>query len=96
MFIRCKGYLTIESSFVFSIIIILYYFMVIGSFTLFSRCFQSQKEYILNMNEARITNESDENREVIYDDAPYENMMIEGGVWRINPLILIMEDGNGY
>lgn len=91
----CKGYLTVESSFVFSIILILYYLIVIAAFTLFSRCYESQKEYILNLNQARITNEGNENHEVIYDRLPYENLLTEGGVWRINPLVQLMEGRNG-
>lgn len=65
---RLKAYMTIEASFVFSILIVLYYLIVMASITLFFRCIDGNKMYISELREARLTYKEGSYGEVIYNE----------------------------
>lgn len=90
-----KAYLTLEASFVVPIITIVFYLIVIGGILLFTRCIDSQKLFVKSLYEARITANIYDTREVIYGDMEYGEMLLEGGVHRINPLSRISEERYG-
>ncbi|MCR5503630.1 MAG: hypothetical protein K6F53_11535 [Lachnospiraceae bacterium] len=71
-----NGYLTTESSFVFSMCILLYFLIIMAGLLLFARCLTSQNDYIIGMRGARFTEAGDAYGEVIYgmerfDARPY-------------------------
>lgn len=82
---RVKAYLTVEGNFVFSMILFLYYFILMIAFVMFARCLKSQNDFIKGIRDARFTYES-----VLYNEVIYE--MTEDdpdtycGVRVINPL----------
>lgn len=89
---RFRAYLSIEAEIVFSIIIVLYYLIVILAVTLFSGCIRSQNTFIEDLRRVRFTNESEEYGEVIYGLMERDRLITSGGVIRINPLNRISEE----
>ncbi len=61
-----NGYMTVEASFVFPLLILLYFLVVMTGFLLTSRCLTSQNDSILALRGARFTDGCEGYGEVIY------------------------------
>lgn len=67
-----NGYMTTESSFVFSMCILLYFLIIMAGLLLFARCLTSQNDYIIGMRGARFTEAGDAYGEVIYGEERFD------------------------
>lgn len=64
---KMNGFFSYEGSVVFSIIIFIYYLVILSSLLLLERCLCSQNDYIIGMRMASFSGMGEEYGEVIYD-----------------------------
>lgn len=83
---KFNAYMTVEGSFLFSMILGLYYLMIILSLILFAKCINSQRDYLKAFYEIRFTMNSEENHGVIYAEADGGEYINENGMVHIDPL----------
>lgn len=81
-----KAYMTVEGSFIFSMILGMYYLVIVVSITLFAKCIDSQKDYLKAFYDSRFTIVSEDVSGVIYVDSKAGNYIGENGMTNIDPL----------
>lgn len=82
-----KGYLSLEGSFVFPIVLVIFYLVIIGAISLFMRCIDASTDYIKELHSARGMN----NEEIIYENMYGYYGDTAAGVHYINPLMKLEE-----
>ena len=65
---RISAYMSVESSVIFSIVIMLYYLVIISSMLLLDRCLLAQNDYIVALRGALFSDGREEYGEVIYGE----------------------------
>lgn len=65
---RISAYMSVESSVIFSIVIMLYYLVIISSMLLLDRCLLAQNDYIVALRGAMFSDGREEYGEVIYGE----------------------------
>lgn len=93
MFRRLNAYLTVEASYIFSIIIALYYLIIVLAFYLFAGCINSQNLFFESLHTARFTYSSTMYNEVIYGDMDSGAGSDFGNVRSINPIAELRATG---
>ncbi|MBD5547661.1 MAG: hypothetical protein HDQ97_09715 [Lachnospiraceae bacterium] len=72
---KCKGYFTVEASFIMPIVLILYLLIILSALFLYCRCAISQDNFLLAMRAAEFTEGNENYGEVIYG-------LEEDGFWQ--------------
>lgn len=83
---RLKAYMSVESSAVFSIILLWFLFFFLLSFRLFNECLESQKNYIKGFYEERFSEMEEEYKGIIWGNTEKGIYVTPSGIWHINPL----------
>lgn len=64
-----NAYFTVEGSFIFPMLMLLYFLIVMAALLLFARCLTSQNDYILALRGARLSYGAEDYGEVIYGES---------------------------
>lgn len=84
--IKFKGYMSLEASYIFPIVLGIIYMIIATALSLFAFCYNSQKEYVNALKDIRITSEEGIYKEVIYSDIREKSGKCSSGLYRVNPL----------
>lgn len=87
---KYNGYMTLEASFVYPVILWIFYILIILSVTWFMNCYKSQNRFIRELKESLVV-DYDLGYRVIYNELPLNFNDAGGDIYHISPLKSISE-----